>query len=288
MNANKHPHEMHNASSSLEQIDAENALIIFRDPFTGEALDPDNPPPSFESQPHLKAGLDYLRNNAKNINITLMGVSHGEGAMHMDDELKKAFHEHDSIFFEGLNHDQVQRDLIWDISGGNITQPTNEQLDGFNSYDKRKMEALEGVNKPVFFADIPSDGNTFEQSISSWNSLFDKLHTKDGFYGLSSDKDVELAAARSLIATTIVREWYSIAMIGQYLQELEQANYISTNPLLLIGKIHAQTLPNKLKALGVKSTIILPKMKSESEPHTVNMPFDFVEAVGRCAIIAKL
>jgi hypothetical protein len=288
MYENKDPFAMHNTSFSMEKVNYEEALITFHDPFTGEILDPDKPPSSFEDQPELKQGLDYLRLNGSRINITIFGAPHGDEAVHANGDLRSAFEAHDSIFLEGLSHTQKERDLVWDLSAGNVTQPSSEQLDGFGEYGKRKIEALKGVTRPVFFADIPADGNDYEQSLHQWSQLFDRLHAKDNVTGVSRDKDVELATAINLTGTTVMREWYMLAQVGKHLQELEQAGYKSVNPVLLIGSLHAQTLPNKLKAIGVKSSINLPRMLAEGKANTVEVPFDFVEAVGSCAVKAKL
>ncbi len=212
-----------------------------------------------------------------------MGVSHGQDAEIDKRYLQKSFLSHDSLFLEGLGHSQSDRDLVWDLSAGNKSGMSDDELGPFNSFNRSKLSALEGVNKPVYITDISSDGEDYERSLMEWGSLFDQFRDQSEQPEASNQEGLKLAAGINLVGTTILREWYMIGGIGYELSTLQQANHKSSSPLFVVGKLHAETLPMKLKALGVKSSVILPRMNNAGIRDPADIPFDFIQAVAECA-----
>ncbi len=275
--------EMHNASFVSHDLGDGTKHIAFVDPFTDEQLSPDRVPISIEAQPHLREGLDYLRNRGNDLGLTIYAAPHGDGSVHDMRELMDAFATHDVIFLEGVGHNEQQRDLVWDVSAGNKSTLTDEEGQTFGPYGQRKLAALLRQNKPVYFADVPSDGGDFEQAFLEWDGMVDTLKGMiDG--GQGDPNDLGLAMGINLTATTIMREWYMLAAMGRELKRLEVAGYRSENPMFLVGAVHGETLPHKASVLGLDTSVTLPTMAENGEKRTVDIPFDFVRAVGACAI----
>lgn len=275
--------EMHNASFVSHDLNDGRKHIAFVDPFTDEYLSPDRVPASIETQPHLREGLDYLRSRSNDLDLTIYAAPHGDGSVHDMRELMDTFAAHDVIFLEGVGHNAQQRDLIWDVSAGNKATITDEEGQAFGPYGQRKFAALLRQNKPVYFADVPSDGGDFEHAFLEWDGMVDTL--KGMIDQSNGDPDsLGLAMGINLTATTILREWYMLAAMGRELKQLEAAGYKSENPMFLVGAIHGETLPHKAGVLGINPNVALPRMAEDGERRTVGIPFDFVRAVGACAI----
>jgi hypothetical protein len=275
--------EMHNASFNIRALGDGQSHITFIDPFTNEQFSPDRVPTSIETQPHLREGLDYLRSRSADMELFVYGAPHGDGAVHDMQELIDTFQSHDAIFLEGMGHDAQQRDAIWDISAGNKQTLTDDEAEQFNPYAQRKFAALLRQNKPVFFADVPGDGGNFEQSFLEWDNMLSTLKKMiDG--GRGDPKNLNLAMGINLTATTILREWYMLASMGRELKRLDDAGYKSNNPMFLVGTVHAETLPAKASVLGVNTSVNLPRMHENGERRPLAIPFNFVRAVGSCAV----
>lgn len=279
--------EMHNASFNSQELNDGQLHITFVDPFTNEQLSPDRVPSSIEAQPHLREGLDYLRSRSSDISLSVYAAPHGNDAVHDMQELLDTFQAHDVIFLEGVGHNAEQRDLIWDVSAGNKSTLTDEEAKTFGNYGQRKLAALLGQNKPVFFADMPSDGGDFEQAFIEWDGMLDTLKGMID-EGQGDPESLGLAMGINLTATTIIREWYMLASMGRGLQQLEDAGYKSSNPMFLIGATHGETLPAKASVLGLHTSVSLPRMAENGERRTVDIPFNFVRAVGACAVKTEL
>ena len=135
----------------------------------------------------------------------------------------------------------------------------------------------------MFFADVPSDGGDFEQAFLEWDKMLDTL--KDMIdEGQGDSKSLGLAMGINLTATTVLREWYMLAYLGRELKQLDVAGYKSNNPMFLVGAAHGETLPAKASVLGLQTTVAMPHMTQSGEKRTVNIPFNFIRAVGACAI----
>lgn len=275
--------EMHNASFNSQELSDGQLHITFIDPFTNEQLSPDRVPSSIEAQPHLREGLDYLRSRSTDMALSVYAAPHGNEAVHDMQELMDTFGAHDVIFLEGVGHNAQQRDVIWDVSAGNKTTLTDDEAEQFGSYGQRKLAALLQQNKPVFFADVPSDGSDFEQAFLEWDGMLDTLKGMID-EGQGDPDSLNLAMGINLTATTILREWYMLASMGRELKRLDEAGYKSTNPMFLVGAVHGETLPAKASVLGVQTSVNMPRMTENGEKRTVDIPFNFVRAVGACAI----
>lgn len=275
--------ELHNASFRLRGLSDGQQYITFIDPFTDEQLSPSRAPASIEAQPHLKVGLDYLRSRNNDMTLSIYGSPHGNEAVHDMRELMNAFGIHDVIFLEGIGHSAHLRDVAWDVSAGSKTKLTGDEAKLFGPYGQRKLAALLQQNKPVFFADVPSDGGDFEQAFLEWDGMIDVIK---GMIDESQDtsEGLNLAMGIILTATTILREWYMLATMGCELKRLEDAGYKSSNPMFLVGVAHGETLPAKASVLGLSTSVILPRMVESGENWTVNIPFKFALAVGACAV----
>jgi hypothetical protein len=214
-----------------------------------------------------------------------MAASHGDNDVHDIAEMIQEFTDHDAIFFEGLSNTQQQRDAVWDISAGNKSTLTDDEARQFGEYGVRKLAALSKQNKPVFFADIPSDGDDYERSLLQWGNVFDELRDKMNNAQGDELENLQLAAGMNIAAATIMREWYMIGSIGSQLADLDiHGGYKSTRPLMLVGSFHGQTLPTKLSALGIRSSIIVPTMVERGEAQSLAIPFDLVKALSHCAV----
>ncbi len=275
--------ELHNSSFNARDLRDGTKHIEFVDPFSNELLSPYKVPASIEAQPHLKEGMDYLRSRSGDLQLAIYAAPHGDNAVHDMRELMDAFAAHDVIFFEGVGHNEHQRKLIWDVSLGNRTTLTDEEGQSFGPYGQRKLAALLRQNKPVYFADLPSDGGEFEHALLDWNGMVETLNSMID----QSSNDQEghkLALGINLTATTIMREWYMLATIGYNLKRLDEAGYKSKDPLFLVGAMHGETLPYKAGVIGLRTNVTLPTMAERGEQRLVDIPFDFVKAVGACAI----
>jgi hypothetical protein len=278
--------EMHNASFVSRDLDDGRKHIAFVDPFTDEYLSPDRVPASIETQLHLREGLDYLRSRSNDLDLTIYAAPHGDCSVHDMRELMDTFAAHDVIFLEGVGHNAQQRDLIWDVSAGNKSTITDDEGRAFGPYGQRKLAALLRQNKPVYFADVPSDGGDFERAFIEWDGMLDTL--KGMVDGGQGDSDsLGLAMGINLTATTIMREWYMLAAIGRELKQLDSVGYRSENPMFLVGALHGETLPHKASVLGLDTSVTVSTMRENGEQRTVDMPFDFVRAVGACAITTE-
>ncbi len=275
--------ELHNASYQAHDLSDGRQHITFLDPFTGEQLRPDRVPGSIEAQPHLRQGLDYLRSRGTSIDLSVYAAPHGDNSVHDMQELIDAFESHDAIFLEGIGHTAVDRDLVWDVSASNKRTITEEEGQRFGPYGQRKLAALVGQNKPTYFADLPADGDSYDRYTMEWNGMVDTLGKMISDQN-GDPESLALAMGINLTATTILREWYMLATIGLELSRLDAAGYKSEKPLFLVGQMHGTTLLDKAAVLGVHTSVTEATMAEHGESRTVSIPFDFVKAVGACAI----
>lgn len=275
--------EMHNASYVSHDLDDGSKHILFIDPFTSEPFSPDRVPMSIEAQPYLHEGLGYLRRMHNDLNLTIYAAPHGDGSVHDMHELMDALATHGAIFLEGLGHNAHQRDLVWNVSAGNKEAVTEKEGLAFGPYGQRMLAALLRQKKPVYFADVPSDGGDFERAFLEWDDMGDTLKSMiDG--GQGDPDSLRLAMGINLTATTIMREWYMLATMGRELKRLDDAGYKSQNPMFLVGSTHGETLPHKANVLGLETSVSMLTTAENSEKLTLEIPFDFIHAVGACAI----
>lgn len=276
---------LHHKSFVFEEFSEHGKKIGFYDPFTETPLHPDEIPRSIAEHPRLNAGLNYLAQRSHDMTLTIMPAPHAAGDVHNQRDLEQAFSEHDAIFFEGIGNTKDQRDVVWEVSAGNRSHLTDDEVTQFGDYGVRKLAALAGKNKPSFFADMSIDGDDYEKSLIEWGGILDTLYEKIGGANGEELEILNLTAGINLAAVTILREWYILANIGAHMKELdEQAGYKSNSPMLLIGKLHGQTLPTKLQKLGVNCKLRTPHMDSRGEQRMLDIPFDLVQALSHYAV----
>lgn len=281
----RNPYELHSNSFRLEHRADNRRHIGFADPFTGEALSPHRVPTSIEVQPKLRAGIDYLRQRENDLNLSIMGAPHGPNDVHDMAELMRAIRSHDALFLEGFDHTQRERDMLWNISSGKKTDLTDQEERELGPNRTLQLAALFRADVPAYFADLPGDGDDYEQSLGSWNGVLETLMKQMPGAEGQGRENLLLAASINLTAVSIMREWYMIASIGEQLGVLDRmGGYRSHSPLFIIGTTHGQTLPKKLEVLGVKSSLIIPRMHERGDARNLDIPFDFVKALSHCAI----
>lgn len=283
------PVELHAASYSLSRDVEGFAKLDFFDPFTGDQLTPDTVPQSISSHRQLAEGLDYLARHGDSVTLSILGAAHGKGAEPDIHKLVSNFEDHDVVFLEGIGHKVKHRKLLWEASAGNRTTLSLEEIQENGAARSFALGALIGMRgkKPAFYADIPGDGDAYEQSLFGWNGVLDTLLAQMPTEPVEQIDSLKLAAGISATGTSILREWYIVANIGRRLSELHDTGYTSTNPLLMIGGLHAYTLPQKLAVAGAMSAFGQAVMSNEGEKPPFDVPFDVIKAIADCTITGR-
>jgi len=277
------PASLHNSSFSIEERARGEEILVFKDPFTDTPLDPNIPPPSLEAEPELNDGLEYLRQNSSDIVISILGMHHGQGDEPDVGHLRSIYSRHDAILLEGLGHSATERRGLAIIArrGDEVTTKLRKRGDYGHHFVDPEFAALQGLSKPTFFVDIPSDGTNYEKSLYGWSTVVEDIDQ----YGVGEKTELDFTKAINLtVANVIFREWYMVARTGLEMSNLRAKGQKIKRPVIKIGALHIQTLPYRLEALGVKSKIIVPKMLKEGPPAPVEVPFDLLRAAAQCAI----
>ena len=249
--------KLHNNSMRLESV-ADTEFVQLRDPFTGEDFEAHRPPQSIEMQPHLRAGLDYLRSHPE-VHLTILADNHGKDDIINRDEIAKILSEADSVYLEGFGATQDDADKLWEVAANNARA---KDVGGLGVYKQQQYELLEGVNKPVLLPEVPSDGSEYDSNLLEFTTILDELRPL-----ALGNENIQLAIEINLAASSIMREWYLLAKMGSYLFSLEEAGLKCEHPLLWIGSSHATTMVPKLNGLGIDFEVIEPKrLQNETSP----------------------
>lgn len=222
-------------------------VVQLRDPFTGENLTSEHPPQSLEQMAGLARGFDYLRGR-DDLTVRLYGESHSDNHQLNQDELQVQLAMSDAVFLELLDHTPATEKAFWDVSMTGGADITVGLRDDMGPAKFNQLNALVGANKPVFFPEPSREGAQYEKEFIEYVRIIDKLLP----VALSGDEGVALAAEIAVSASVMMRDWYLIGKMGQQIEMFENETGIKiTNPMIWIGSAHTDTLPSKLKALGV-------------------------------------
>ena len=270
--------ELHGASFSYEDVPG-GQDIVFHDPFEGEVLDPSRIPRSIVAQPHLLAGINHLIriSNEKKHAITLAGANHANDSQFDLAELHDMVGEHDVVFLEGMGHNAHHRYVVRQVGEGRSDLP-----EGFaTAYHALQLAAINGHKKPVAYADLPSDGTSYERALIEWCDLTSTLLERAQSERDSLYQNLYRAVLINLAGSSIFREWQMLGSIGNSLNSAERSGNPIENSLFLVGTEHTRTLPSKLGLLGVRNTPVeLTMRKTSRDTEEIDsFAFDFTTAV---------
>ncbi len=234
-------------NNSFEIIDD---VVQLRDPFTGENLSSERPPRSLEHMAGLARGYEYLR-GGDDLTVRLYGESHGDGDEVNQSELQAQLVMSDAVFLELLDHTPATEKAFWDVSMTGGADVTAGLIHDMGPYKFDQLNALVGANKPVFLPEPSREGTQYEQEFIEYVRIIDKLLP----VALNGDEGVVLATEIAVSASVMMRDWYLIGRMGQQIEMFEKkTGFKITNPMVWIGSAHTDTLPSKLKALGIATT----------------------------------
>lgn len=257
--------ELHNNSYELS-----GDLVRFRDPFTGDYLEPGIPPRSIEAQPNLKAGLDYLRHRGSDVELTIFASAHGDSDHHDTKEVKQVVGAHDAVFLELIGATPDIEALFYDIASGSGAHTTQATLESIGDYKVRQLQAVAGSKIPILFPEVKANGSRYEQELLEYIDLLNELRP----IALAGDANFALATEINIIGTSIMREWYMLANMGYQMAIAENAGYKISSPLLWIGSLHGETLPAKCEGLGIATRVEFPEFLDRRSPENKLHGFD--------------
>jgi len=224
-------------------------VVQLRDPFNGEKLSSERPPQSLEHMAELASGFDYLKSR-KDITVHIYGESHNDEHTVNQDELQAQLASSDAVFLELLDHTPATEKAFWDVSmtgGADVTAGLIHEI-GTHKFDQ--LNALVGAGKPVFFPEPSREGSQYEKEFIEYVRIIDNLLPS----ALNGDEGAALAAEIAVSASVMMRDWYLIGKMGQQIEAFENETGVKiTNPMIWIGSAHTETLPAKLKGLGISS-----------------------------------
>lgn len=274
----EHIAQLHNRS-----FEKGSDVIVFNDPFTGERLRSDTPPRSIEAQPDLRDGLNFLRRRP-DLDFKTFGEPHGDQDYTDPRDVKGLIDSSDVIFLEGFGHSQELDNLLWSVctqnEGVNVPTTTIESL---GEYKLRQLKLLAGIEKPVFIPEVAATGSSYEKDLLDYILILKELSPR----AMAGDEQFAFHTLINLASSTIMRDWYMIAKMGQLMDIYENLSGDRLDsPLLWIGNAHIETMQPKLDGLGlrhrsfrgnrqVKNT---PTLHVTNELHPSAETFDFGEA----------
>lgn len=236
--------------------------VQFCDPFTGERFEPGRVPGSIEHLSGFGPGIDYLRQRS-DVVVSIFGEKHGDNDVTSPAEINAQLAKSDAVFLEGYGTSKEVEDLFWAVctnyEGISVSQST---VNALGAYKMRQLKHLAGCKKPIFFPEMSIEGNGYEKDLIDFTAILEELRPL-----AMSDENFALALEINLAASTIMREWFMIAKMGMKMKLYEHVTgHRLRQPMIWIGKLHAQTMPPKLAGLGLTVNAYVAREQHDGTP----------------------
>ena len=167
------------------------------------------------------------------------------------DELRSQLALSDVVFLELLDHTPATERAFWDVSMTGGADVTAGLIREVGPYKFDQLNALAGADKSIFFPEPSREGAQYEKEFIEYVRIIDAL-LPDAERG---DEGAALAAEIAVSTSVMMRDWYLIGKMGQQIEMFEKKTGTKiSNPMIWVGSGHLETLPSKLKALGIVTT----------------------------------
>ena len=269
---------------SLYSYDDEQHIVSLVDPFNGEAISSHEIPSSIAEIPKLQKGLNYLRQHANEIQMTMFCSRHSDEVVHAIDELTPLLDRHDVYFLEGYGTVSERRDIYQRAATEELSADDYRNYRSQPSpYTDRQLNAIKGRNKPILMPEIPKDGTDFETALLDYSLLMNELWPLA--FGEDGQMTINLLIAQA--ASNTLREWYMLANMGAQMAEHEEVTGTPlVSPLIWMGGGHEASLSEKMNTLGLPLNIVHSRYNVEHGLSNGGSPF--TQAVGKLATEGSL